>query len=149
MDRAAHPIASDGHHEVAPNAAAGLPIPEPVLSQSNPYAPSAVNELSTLEAEVLGEYARMSDNLERVSLSRRAPCCWRWACGSCLNPRPPLAPALRLLQLTSITNKLASSQPEIMHAIVPLEKKLGMVLTLFKVRRGMCLYKAMSNMRCR
>lgn len=99
MDHAAHPIASDGHHEVAPNAAAGLPIPEPVLSQSNPYAPSAVNELSKLEAEVLGEYARMSDNLER---------------------------------LTSITNKLASSQPEIMHAIVPLEKKLGMVLTLFK-----------------
>lgn len=65
MDRAAYPIPSDGHHEADP--AAGLPIPEPVLSQSNPYAPSAVNGLSTVEAEVLGEYARMSDNLERVS----------------------------------------------------------------------------------
>ena len=40
----------------------------PSLAENNPYIGS--NNVTALEAEVLGEYARMANNLERVSSSR-------------------------------------------------------------------------------
>lgn len=43
---------------------------------------------------------------------------------------------IRELQLTSIVNTLAASQPEVLAQISPLERKLGLVLTLFKVSRN-------------
>lgn len=39
------------------------------------------------------------------------------------------------LQLAEVANTLAGMQPEIMAQLVPLERKLGLVVTLFRVRR--------------
>lgn len=94
----------------------------PALAQNNPYVAS--ENLSALEAQVLGEYARMANNLKRVSARLDAM----------------RGHTLRVLtlydQLAAVADQLAATQPEIMKALVPLEKKLGLTLTLFKVSYG-------------
>jgi len=80
----------------------GLPLPPTEAAKENPYlsyAHQTSHGVSELEAEVLGEYARLAKNIEK---------------------------------LTGLTNTLSTSQPEIFEQLRPLEKKLGLVLTLFK-----------------
>ncbi|KAK9898179.1 hypothetical protein P389DRAFT_30193 [Cystobasidium minutum MCA 4210] len=76
---------------------APLNLPPTKLAEDNIYASSS--NLTTLEAEVLGEYARLAKNLDK---------------------------------LTEVANTLAGMQPEIMAQLVPLERKLGLVVTLFR-----------------
>ena len=68
----------------------------------------------------------------RVSLPTSRRCIHSVSTGwiSCLpaNTRSPI------IKLTNIVNKLSAQQPEVLEQLRPLERKLGLVLTLFKVR---------------
>ena len=112
------------------------PLPTTVLRRDNPYSGSS--KCSQLEAEVLGEYARLADNIERV--------------GESLHGEHEYYTDNVCSQLTAITNELASLQPDLLERITPLERKLGMVMTLFKVcqtcrNRGYTLTFALSGKR--
>lgn len=74
-----------------------------------------------LQHEVLAEYARMAHNLDAVCprpprLSRAAPLTL---------PRGPL-------QMAKLSQKLAGAQPYILEQLRPLERKMGLVLTLYQ-----------------
>jgi hypothetical protein len=92
--------------------------------------------MAKMESQVLAEYAAVAANLDHVS-----PLCCGPRCTPLGNapklpsgyPSHSRADMIRKgTQIASTTHKLASIQPHLLNELRPLERKLGLVLTLFK-----------------
>lgn len=92
--------------------------------------------MAKMESQVLAEYAAVAANLDHVS-PLCCPCQMHAAGqrAKALQGQPHEVSAntiCRGLQIASTTHKLASIQPHLLNELRPLERKLGLVLTLFK-----------------
>jgi hypothetical protein len=82
----------------------------------------ASSKIASLEAQVLSEYAAVATNLDQVRL---------------VSPRRLPSPFLSTdhpshKQMAIAIQKLSAVQPHLLNQVRPLERKLGLVLTLFK-----------------
>ncbi|CEQ40316.1 SPOSA6832_01925 [Sporobolomyces salmonicolor] len=84
-------------------------------------AADAQKAIARLEAQVLGQYSLTARTLDDASPS--------------LAPSPRRVPALTRrdsVQIATVVQRLSAVQPALLAELRPLERKLGLILTLFK-----------------
>lgn len=98
----------------------------------------ASNTISKLEGQVLAEYALLSRNLDQVSsrlslsLKQRRTAALIAEAEQLGLRSSFLTVPIQLLQISIVVQRLSAVQPHLLNQVRPLERKLGLVLTLFK-----------------